>query len=70
MRAVPTSMRWSLKKAVDAYVWNQVAKFRLNSMLTDHAVEGDLILGGYMWWGEKKIFGHFLYPNSPVNLCN
>ncbi|KAF4698885.1 hypothetical protein FOZ62_007211, partial [Perkinsus olseni] len=44
MRAVPMSLRWSLKKAVDAYVWNQVAKFRLTSMLSEHAVEGDWVL--------------------------
>ncbi|KAF4663376.1 hypothetical protein FOL47_005765, partial [Perkinsus chesapeaki] len=70
MRAVPSWMRWSLKKAVDAYVWNQVAKFRLTSMLTDHAVEGDWVLldGGSVTRVTSRDARAKTYPISRVLL--
>ncbi|KAF4686150.1 hypothetical protein FOZ62_005275 [Perkinsus olseni] len=70
MRAVPMSLRWSLKKAVDAYVWNQVAKFRLTSMLTEHAVEGDWVLldGGSLTRVTSREARSKKYPLSRVLL--
>ncbi|KAF4683208.1 hypothetical protein FOZ60_009498 [Perkinsus olseni] len=70
MRAVPMSLRWSLKKAVDAYVWNQVAKFRLTSMLTEHAVEGDWVLldGGSVTRVTSREARSKKYPLSRVLL--
>ncbi|KAF4656588.1 hypothetical protein FOZ61_006790 [Perkinsus olseni] len=70
MRAVPMSLRWSLKKAVDAYVWNQVAKFRLTSMLTEHAVEGDWVLldGGSVTRVTSREARSRKYPLSRVLL--